>query len=109
MVLQPCQMISHLVFNIKTISLIAIFLGVSFFLVSVAIGNSAIASLVFAIGIVVANVPEGLLPTVTLSLTMASRRMANKNALIKNLESVETLASTTVICTDKTGTLTQNP
>ncbi len=93
---------------IKIISGIAIFLGVSFFLVSVAIGNGWIASLIFAIGIIVANVPEGLLPTVTLSLTMASRRMARKNALIKNLESVETLGSTTVICTDKTGTLTQN-
>ena len=52
--------------------------------------------------------PEGLLPTVTLALTMASKRMSRKNALIKNLESVETLGSTTVICTDKTGTLTQN-
>ncbi|MDJ0627664.1 MAG: HAD-IC family P-type ATPase [Rhodobacter sp.] len=93
---------------IKIISSIAIFLGVTFFLVSVAIGNGAIASLIFAIGIIVANVPEGLLPTVTLSLTMASRRMARKNALIKNLESVETLGSTTVICTDKTGTLTHN-
>ena len=93
---------------IKIISFIAIFLGVSFFAVSVAIGNGPIGSLIFAIGIIVANVPEGLLPTVTLSLTMASRRMARKNALIKDLESVETLGSTTVICTDKTGTLTQN-
>ena len=93
---------------IKVISAIAIFLGVSFFAISVATGNGIIASLIFAIGIIVANVPEGLLPTVTLSLTMASRRMAQKNALIKNLESVETLGSTTVICTDKTGTLTQN-
>ncbi|MCR9151354.1 MAG: HAD-IC family P-type ATPase [Rhodobacteraceae bacterium] len=93
---------------IKVISAIAIFLGVSFFAVSVLIGNGVIGSLIFAIGIIVANVPEGLLPTVTLSLTMASRRMAQKNALIKNLESVETLGSTTVICTDKTGTLTQN-
>jgi sodium/potassium-transporting ATPase subunit alpha len=93
---------------IKVISAIAISLGVSFFLVSVLIGNGVIGSLIFAIGIIVANVPEGLLPTVTLSLTMASRRMAQKNALIKNLESVETLGSTTVICTDKTGTLTQN-
>ena len=90
------------------ISAIAIVLGVLFFLVSLAIGNPALASLVFAIGIIVANVPEGLLPTVTLSLSMASKRMAAKNALIKNLESVETLGSTTVICTDKTGTLTQN-
>ena len=98
----------ELEYFIKIISFIAIFLGVSFFAVSVAIGNGVISSLIFAIGIIVANVPEGLLPTVTLSLTMASRRMAQKNALIKNLESVETLGSTTVICTDKTGTLTQN-
>ncbi|MEE4188491.1 MAG: cation-transporting P-type ATPase, partial [Roseobacter sp.] len=98
----------ELKYFIKVISFIAIFLGVSFFGVSVAIGNGVIGSLIFAIGIIVANVPEGLLPTVTLSLTMASRRMAAKNALIKNLESVETLGSTTVICTDKTGTLTQN-
>lgn len=98
----------ELKYFIKVISAIAIFLGVAFFLVSVGIGNGAIASLIFAIGIIVANVPEGLLPTVTLALTMASKRMARKNALIKNLESVETLGSTTVICTDKTGTLTQN-
>jgi sodium/potassium-transporting ATPase subunit alpha len=98
----------ELEYFIKVISFIAIFLGISFFAVSVAIGNNVIGSLIFAIGIIVANVPEGLLPTVTLSLTMASRRMAQKNALIKNLESVETLGSTTVICTDKTGTLTQN-
>lgn len=93
---------------IKIISAIAIFLGVTFFLISVAIGKGGIGSLIFAIGIIVANVPEGLLPTVTLALTMASKRMAEKKALIKNLESVETLGSTTVICTDKTGTLTQN-
>lgn len=93
---------------IRIISTIAMVLGTLFFLVSVVIGNSAIGSLIFAIGIIVANVPEGLLPTVTLALTMASKRMAKKNALIKNLESVETLGSTTVICTDKTGTLTQN-
>lgn len=67
-----------------------------------------LASLIFAIGIIVANVPEGLLPTVTLALSLASKRMASRNALIKQLESVETLGSTTVICTDKTGTLTQN-
>ena len=93
---------------IRIISTIAIFLGITFFITSIALGKGAIGSLIFAIGIIVANVPEGLLPTVTLSLTMASKRMSKKNALIKNLESVETLGSTTVICTDKTGTLTQN-
>ena len=98
----------ELKYFIKIISAIAIFLGILFFAVSVAIGKGQIASLIFAIGIIVANVPEGLLPTVTLALTMASKRMARKNALIKNLESVETLGSTTVICTDKTGTITQN-
>jgi len=93
---------------IKIISKIAIILGVVFFIISILLGNKSTASLVFAIGIIVANVPEGLLPTVTLSLSMAAKRMAKKKALIKNLESVETLGSTTVICTDKTGTLTEN-
>ncbi|MBU1214995.1 MAG: HAD-IC family P-type ATPase [Gammaproteobacteria bacterium] len=93
---------------IRVISAIAIALGLLFFALSVLLGNPFIGSLIFAIGIIVANVPEGLLPTVTLALTMASKRMAKKNALIKNLEAVETLGSTTVICTDKTGTITQN-
>ncbi|MHA1598600.1 MAG: cation-translocating P-type ATPase, partial [Alphaproteobacteria bacterium] len=104
----PSPIHRELTHFIKVISSIAITLGGVFFLVSVGMGKDAIASLIFAIGIIVANVPEGLLPTVTLSLTMASKRMAAKMALIKNLESVETLGSTTVICTDKTGTLTQN-
>lgn len=98
----------ELKYFIRVISLIAIILGVLFFLVSILIGKGTISSLIFAIGIIVANVPEGLLPTVTLALAMASKRIARKNALIKNLESVETLGSSTVICTDKTGTLTQN-
>jgi ATPase, P-type (transporting), HAD superfamily, subfamily IC len=93
---------------IKVISAIAIFLGVSFFLIGFLIQDTFLANLIFAIGIIVANVPEGLLPTVTLALSLASKRMAKRNALIKQLESVETLGSTTVICTDKTGTLTQN-
>lgn len=93
---------------IRIISAIAIFLGISFFIVGYLIQDTFLANLIFAIGIIVANVPEGLLPTVTLALTLASKRMAKRNALIKQLESVETLGSTTVICTDKTGTLTQN-
>ncbi len=93
---------------IQTISAIAILLGVSFFLIGLLLGNPLIASMIFAIGIIVANVPEGLLPTVTLCLAMASQRMARKNAIIKRLDSIETLGSTTVICTDKTGTITEN-
>lgn len=93
---------------IKIISSIAIILGITFFILAFILQDVFLSSLIFAIGIIVANVPEGLLPTVTLALSLASRRMASRNALIKQLESVETLGSTTVICTDKTGTLTQN-
>jgi calcium-translocating P-type ATPase len=62
----------------------------------------------FAIGLIVANVPEGLLPTITLALAVAVRELARRGALVKRLSAVETLGSTSVICTDKTGTLTQN-
>jgi Ca2+-transporting ATPase len=88
---------------------IAIGVGVLFFILSLfVIKLGFLTSFVFAIGIIVAFVPEGLLPTVTLALAMGVQRMAKRNALIKKLSSVETLGSTTVICTDKTGTLTQN-
>ncbi len=65
-------------------------------------------AVVFAIGLLVANVPEGLLPTITLALAVGVRRLAREGALVKRLNAVETLGSTTVICTDKTGTLTLN-
>ena len=64
-------------------------------------------ALLFAIGLLVANVPEGLLPTITLALAVGVRRMARRKALLKRLTAVETLGSTDVICTDKTGTLTE--
>ena len=90
------------------ISAIAVVLGIVFFLAGLGLRQELLPSLIFAVGIIVANVPEGLMPTVTLALSLASRRMARKNALVRNLESVETLGATTVICTDKTGTLTEN-
>eukprot|EP01129_Flabellula_baltica_P001518 TRINITY_DN1145_c0_g1_i1.p1 TRINITY_DN1145_c0_g1~~TRINITY_DN1145_c0_g1_i1.p1 ORF type:complete len:1074 (+),score=311.27 TRINITY_DN1145_c0_g1_i1:19-3240(+) len=94
---------------ITLISIVAITLGVLFFIIGLILsGGDIIANVVFMIGIIVANVPEGLLATVTVSLTLTAQRMARKQVLVKNLESVETLGSTSVICSDKTGTLTQN-
>ncbi|PPK74778.1 calcium-translocating P-type ATPase [Methylobacter tundripaludum] len=92
----------------RLIALISVSLGVVFFLIGRSMGLSFWENFIFAIGIIVANVPEGLLPTVTLSLAMATQRMAKRNALIRHMPSVEALGSATVICTDKTGTLTEN-
>ena len=94
--------LSHLV------ATVSITLGVALFLVGRLIGLPFWSNFVFAIGVIVANVPEGLLPTLTLSLAMAAQRMAARNTLVRHLPAVQTLGSATVICTDKTGTLTEN-
>jgi magnesium-transporting ATPase (P-type) len=90
------------------IAFVAVGAGIAFLPIGLAAGLGVTAAASFAIGLLVANVPEGLLPTITLALAVGVRDMARRGALVKRLSAVETLGSTSVICTDKTGTLTEN-
>jgi magnesium-transporting ATPase (P-type) len=92
----------------KLIAVVAVGVGLAFRPLGVLAGLPFADALVFAVGRLVANVPEGLLPTITLALAVGVRAVARDGALVKRLSAVETLGSTTVICTDKTGTLTEN-
>lgn len=92
----------------RLVAVLAVGIGTTFFVVAGFVGMGLQDRFLFAIGVMVALVPEGLLPTVTLSLAMATQRMAGRHALVRRLSAVETLGETTVICTDKTGTLTEN-
>ncbi len=93
---------------VRVLTIIAVLMGLGFFFYGVSRGRPLWVNLVFMMGIIVANVPEGLLPTFTLSLAMGSLRMARKNVLVKSLSAVEALGAIHVICSDKTGTLTEN-
>lgn len=93
----------------RIVTAIAVGVGAVFFMLALGlVGMTTGESLIFALGMIVAFVPEGLLPTVTLALSMSTQRMAKRKALVKRLSAVETLGATTVICSDKTGTLTKN-
>ena len=93
---------------IKIITATACTIGSIFFVLALVVGYDWLDAVIFLIGIIVANVPEGLLATVTVCLTLTAKRMSARQCLVKNLEAVETLGSTSVICSDKTGTLTKN-
>ncbi|MFA9272970.1 MAG: HAD-IC family P-type ATPase, partial [Baekduiaceae bacterium] len=93
---------------VRRIGAIAVGVGSAFFGLALLLGTDPQDGFLFAIGVTVALIPAGLMPTVTLSLAIGAQRMAEHDALVRRLESVETLGSTTCICTDKTGTLTQN-
>ncbi len=93
---------------VRVIAGFAVATGLTFFGVALGLGTPARDGFLFSVGVIVALVPEGLLPTLSLSLAMSATRMARRGALVRRLESVETLGSTTVICTDKTGTITTN-
>jgi magnesium-transporting ATPase (P-type) len=93
---------------VRVIFVAALAAGILFLTVAATVGIRLTDAFLFSLGVVVALVPEGLLPTVTLSLAWGAQRMAQHHALVRRLEAVETLGSTTFICTDKTGTLTLN-
>jgi calcium-translocating P-type ATPase len=90
------------------VAAVAVTVGVVFLGIALLLGMPLIDGFLFALGVTVALVPEGLLPTVTLSLARGAHTMAERKALVKRLEAVQTLGSVTFICTDKTGTLTRN-
>ena len=92
----------------RLIAVVAVVAGLAFLPLGLLAGLSLRDAFVFAVGLLVANVPEGLLPTITLALAVGVRAVARRRVVVKRLSAVETLGSTTVICTDKTGTLTQN-
>lgn len=97
--------IQHFIIQITFVALLCASI---FFVACYLVGLSWLSCLIYFITIIVANVPEGLLPTMTVALSLTAKRMASKKCLVKNLQAVETLGSTSAICTDKTGTLTQN-
>ena len=104
----PSPLQKEIVTLSRLIAILAVTIGLLVFVIGAFIGPADAHQSCLFNCIIVANVPEGLLPTVTLAMAMAARRMARRQTLVRHLPSVETLGSATVICTDKTGTLTQN-
>lgn len=106
--IEPSPLELHVRRATLVIAAVAVVVGAAFLPLGLAAGLGWSAGISFSIGLIVANVPEGLLPTITLALAAGVRELAGRGAVVKRLSAVETLGSTTVICTDKTGTLTEN-
>jgi len=104
----PSPMTVQLDKVVRVIAIIATTTGIGLGAASLGLGLGATEAFLFGVGVSVALVPEGILPTVTLSLARGAQQMAGRQALVRRLDAVETLGATTFICTDKTGTLTQN-
>ncbi len=92
----------------KTLGIACIVICVVIFLIGIAYGKNIIDMFMTAVSLAVAAIPEGLAAVSTIVLAIGMQRMAKKNAIVKKLPAVETLGSSSVICSDKTGTLTQN-
>ena len=87
---------------------ISLFLAILIIGLSFGRGDPWYVAIVYVIGVLIANVPEGLLPQITVALTLTAKRMLLRGVLVSNLEIIETLGAVTVICSDKTGTITCN-
>lgn len=93
---------------IKILCGVAFTFGITFFILVYFVQRSWLAALQYMLGIILANVPEGLIVTLTVCMTLSAKQLKKKNCLAKTLQAVETLGSTSCICSDKTGTLTEN-
>lgn len=105
---QPSPLQKEMVRVTQVVTLLAVSIGATIFAIAMTVTHTVVYAFTFALGMIVAFVPEGMVPTVTLALALAVQRMAKRQALVKRLSSVEALGCTNIICTDKTGTLTEN-
>ena len=108
-VVEPPSPLHHEIRRVtRVVTVLSVAVGTGCFVVGVATGLLPVGEgFMFALGVIVANVPEGLLPTLTLALALGVQRMARRRSIVKKLAAVEGLGATTVICTDKTGTITE--